>query len=74
MRGRGVSPPGQAGDTTQPYADRKLSSPVSQALAWCARCVGRHPLNARGNGGVGFPDIDIDVEVFAMLPARMRFA
>jgi len=27
-----------------------------------------------GMAGVGFPDIDIDVEVFAMLPARMRFA
>ncbi|AAY51082.1 hypothetical protein XC_4043 [Xanthomonas campestris pv. campestris str. 8004] len=51
-------------------------------MAWCARCVGRHPLNARGNGGVGFSDIDgdgdvdvdVDVDVIAMLPAQMRFA
>ncbi|MEB1135107.1 hypothetical protein VDP36_11775 [Xanthomonas campestris pv. campestris] len=40
--------------------------------------MGRHPLNARGNGGVGFSDIDgdvdVDVDVIAMLPAQMRFA
>ncbi|CAP53512.1 hypothetical protein XCCB100_4143 [Xanthomonas campestris pv. campestris] len=28
-----------------------IRSPVSQALARCARYVGSHPLNARGNGG-----------------------